>query len=96
MSYNDFARPAQEASWGFAFAQRLRQLIERRGIKVTELSRRTGIPKSTIDSYTEGVSIPNYFRMDLLAKELGMSVCQLADLRPNADILYYDDEDDEE
>lgn len=96
MSYNEFARVSEEASWGFAFGQRLRSLLADKNIKVSQFARKTGIPKDTIDRYLNGASIPNYYRMTLIAKELDITVERLADLRPNADILYYYDETEED
>ena len=96
MSYNDFARVGNEASWCFAFSQRLRQLLERKGIKIAQFARLTGIPKTSIDSYLNGGSIPNYFRMMLMAEVLEMSVDKLADIRPFADLDDLDDDDESE
>lgn len=96
MSYNEFARAGNEASWGFAFAQRLRSLMAQQDIKTAQFARKTGIPKGTLESYMQGSSIPNYYRTMLIAEGLGISIERLTDLRPNADILYYDDDDDED
>ena len=96
MSYNEYARIGNEASWGFAFGQRLRQLLERKHIKIAQFARQTGIPKCSIDSYLGGHSIPNYFRMTLMAEVLDMSVEKLADISPFADLDDYDDENIDE
>lgn len=93
MSYQDHMRPAQEASWGYAFGARLRKLMDDKGIKVAQFARKVGLPKSTIEKYRDGSSIPNYYRMKIIADELGMTVEKLVDIRPFADL---DDMDDDE
>ena len=94
MSYQDFARPAQEAAWGIKFGARLCRIMDDRGINSTQFARTVGIPKLSIDKYREGSSIPNYYRMKIIADELDMTVEKLAGTSPFADL---DDlEDDEE
>lgn len=95
MSYQDFARPAQEAAWGYKFGTRLRKLMDDRGIKSAQLARKVGLPKSAIDKYREGSSIPNYYRMKVIADELGMTVEKLVDTSPFADLDDLEDETDE-
>lgn len=68
MSHNDFARESNEAAWGYAFGQRLRVLLDQRNIKIAQFARQIGLPKSTLDKYLKGTSIPNYFRIVLIAE----------------------------
>ena len=95
MSYQDYARPAQEAAWGLKFGTRLRRIMDERGINPTQFARKVGLPKSAIDRYRDGTSIPNYYRMQIIADELGMTVEKLVDIRPFADLDDLEDETDE-
>lgn len=94
MSYQQFARTGNEASWGFAFGNRLTKLMEERGVKVSALSRKTGVPESTIKAAMRGSTIPNYYRMMLIADGLGISLDKLTDLRPFADLDDLEDDED--
>lgn len=96
MSYQEFARIGNEASWGYAFGHRLSRLLSDRGIKVAEFARKTGIPKSTLDSAMQGRTIPNYYRMMLIADGLGITIEKLTNLSPLADLDDLDDLEDEE
>ena len=96
MSYQDFARPAQEAAWGLKFGARLRRIMDDRGVNVAQFARKVGIPKSSIDKYREGSSIPNYYRMKIIADELGMTVEKLADTSPFADIDDLEEDESDE
>lgn len=95
MSYQDYARPAQEAAWGLKFGARLRRIMDERGLNPTQFARKVGIPKSSIDKYREGSSIPNYYRIKIIADELGMTVEKLADTSPFADLDDLEDDDEE-
>ena len=94
MSYKQYTFEAEEASWWYEFSQRLRQILEHKGIGPTQFSRDTGIKKTNIDSYLKGSTIPNYYRMVVIAKALDMTVEQLVDLKSAKEI--YGDEYDEE
>lgn len=55
----------------------LRKLIAEKNISVTELARRTGIPKSTINSWLQGVS-PNIDQLYDVAKFFNVSLEHVA------------------
>lgn len=94
MSYQQFAFTGNEASWGFAFGNRLTKLMEERGVKISALARKTGVPESTIKAAMRGSTIPNYYRMTLIADGLGISLEKLTDIRPFADLDDLEDEDE--
>lgn len=96
MSYQEFARIGNEASWGYAFGYRLSKLLKDRGIKVAEFARKTGIPKSTLEAAMQGRTIPNYYRMMLIAEGLGITIEKLTDLRPLADLDDLEDDEEED
>lgn len=99
MSYKQFTFESEEASWRYEFSQRLRQILEYRGIGSTQFSRDTGIKKSSLDSYLSGSTIPNYYRMVAMAESLGLTVEQLVNLKSPKEIYgdeYEDDEEDDE
>ena len=93
MSYQQITLRSNEASWGFAFANRFSKILEERKIKPVELSRRTGVPESTIKAAMEG-RVPNYYRMMLLAQGLDMTIEKLTDIRPFADLDDLEDDED--
>lgn len=94
MSYNQHTLPAKEASWRFAFSQRLNQVFEHKGIVKSQFIRKSGITKSLLDNYLNGKTIPNYFHMMILAENLDIPIEELVDLRIDADMMYYDNCDD--
>lgn len=52
---------------------RLREAMERKGMRAVELVERTGIPKGTISYYLSGKTEPKADRLYILAQELGVS-----------------------
>ena len=56
------------------FAQRLKQTMKERGITQTELSRITGLGKSSISQYVSGKNIPSKANMKIIADALEVSV----------------------
>lgn len=90
-----------EASWGWAFSNRLSKLLGRKGIKIADFARTTGIPKSVLDNCIKNGKIPNYYCIMLMAEALDMTVERLTDTSPDADLRdleaeYGDDFDFEE
>ena len=49
----------------------------KRGITLRELSKRTGISKSALDNYENGIRCPNMNQMELIAKALNTSISNL-------------------
>lgn len=95
MYYNKYELEGKEACWRFAFAQRLRDVLKQKNFTIVQFTRQTGIPKSSMDGYLNGSSIPNYFRMSVMAEVLDMPLDKLTDIRPNADLFDDVDEDEE-
>ena len=52
------------------FAVRLRELRDKQGLTTRELSEKTGIPKSTIESWDSGTNIPHLDKFPAIAKAL--------------------------
>ncbi len=53
------------------FSDRLREAMEKKGIRQAELCRLTGIPKSAISQYFSGKFVPREDRLEELAAALG-------------------------
>lgn len=68
------------------FAQRLRTIMDKIGIRQSELSLETGIPKSAISQYLSGAFTPKRDRVTLIADKLGI---------PEAWLMGYDIEPEE-
>lgn len=49
----------------------------KRGVTLRELSMRTGISKSALDNYENGIRCPNMNQMELIAKALDTSISNL-------------------
>ena len=49
----------------------------KRGVTLRELSMRTGISKSALDNYENGIRYPNMNQMELIAKALDTSISNL-------------------
>lgn len=49
----------------------------KRGVTLRELSMRTGISKSALDNYENGIRCPNMNQMELIAKALNTSISNL-------------------
>lgn len=49
----------------------------KKGITLRELSKRTGISKSALDNYENGIRCPNMNQMELIAKALDTSISNL-------------------
>lgn len=56
-----------------SFAARFRKAMQENGIKQIELSRKTGISRSTISQYLSGYAAPKTAKTQLLADALGVS-----------------------
>lgn len=59
------------------FGANLTDMIRLRGINAAEMSRRLGIQRSTMYSYTSGVAIPNIVVLSMIADELDVSIDSL-------------------
>lgn len=94
MSYNEIHRSAQEACWALEFGHRLKDLLKQKNMTIVQLARLSGVPKSSIESCLKGTTIPNYYRVALIAKTLDISVEKLTDVSSNEDL--YDDEYDDD
>lgn len=95
MSYNEFAIIGNEASWRFAFAHRLRKILEMRNIKIVDFGRKTGISSKVLNSYLNGSQIPNYYRMMVMAEALNMPIETLTAVDSDEDLYEeYDDTED--
>lgn len=49
----------------------------KKGITLRELSKRTGISKSALDNYENGIRCPNMNQIELIAKALNTSISNL-------------------
>lgn len=49
----------------------------KKGITLRELSKRTGISKSALDNYENGIRCPNMNQIELIAKALDTSISNL-------------------
>ena len=56
-----------------AISERIREAMDSKGVKAIELSRRTGISKSSISQYMSGYVSPKADRIYLIAKALNVS-----------------------
>lgn len=63
-------------------SKNLLRLLKEKNLSVSEISKRTAVPKSTIFSWTTG-SCPNLFQLDQVAQYLGTSIDFLAFDREN-------------
>lgn len=77
--------PMQEAL-KIEISSTLNRLIELRGISQTDLSEKTGIPKTTINGYIKGTSLPTPGNVEKLAKMFNVSKADI-DPRFRTDIL---------
>lgn len=58
-------------------AKILRKLLDDRGLSIAELSRKSNVPKSNINSWLQGAS-PSLEQLDKVARFLGVSIESLA------------------
>lgn len=78
--YDDFERTFRllpsdmynmsETEFAIEFGVRLRKLMSRKGITQEMLSSMTGITQGMISRYVNGLSIPNFYKVDKIAKAL--------------------------
>jgi transcriptional regulator with XRE-family HTH domain len=68
------------------FAKSIRKILDERGISIAELSRRTGVPKSNINSWLQGSS-PNLEQIYRVSKYLGITIESLAFGHRSKDLL---------
>lgn len=59
------------------FCDRLREAMEKKGIRQAELCRLTGIQKSAISQYLSGKFVPRQDRLELIASALGTTTGKL-------------------
>lgn len=59
------------------FRYRLRYIMNNKGINVTDLSERTGIPQPMISNYLMGHNKPSIVKVDMIARALECSVDDL-------------------
>ena len=64
----------REEVWRRRFGKILSRMIDLSGIGVERLSQNTGISKSMISRYVNGNSMPSFYNICKIAKELGCSV----------------------
>lgn len=60
------------------FMERMRLIMDRRGLTASEISRRTGIDRSSLCHYLRGDYLPKYDKIEKIAGALGVSVAYLA------------------
>lgn len=68
-----------------SFAKRLKEALELRGVSQAELSKRTGINRSSISTYLKGEYKAKQDKVDLMAQALGVSPAWLMgfDIQPS-------------
>lgn len=55
------------------FSKKLKEILRLKKIKPIELSKMTGIPKSSISMYLSGKIVPKYQNLDKIARALDIS-----------------------
>ena len=66
-----------ESEFAIEFGLRLRKLMSRKGMTQEMLSHKTGITQGMISRYVNGFSIPNFYKVDKIAKALSCSADEL-------------------
>lgn len=56
------------------FGARLLKVMSWKGVTQEELAKRTGIPQSMISRYINGENDPSFYKVDRIARALGVSV----------------------
>lgn len=64
------------------FAEKLGTLMETAAVSQSELSRRSGVPQTTISHYLRRTSRPSWVHVQSLSKALGVSCDALTDDAP--------------
>ncbi len=68
------------------FEKKLKSLLETHNLSVTELAKRTGVPKTNIQSWLTGTS-PNVVQVDKVATYFNMTVDELVfDRKPKSSL----------